>query len=85
MQRDILQLTGPPLSVKDVTTLAEMILRKRAISPRWSDRSFYKQHPEVKARWSQQLNRIRALQRNIFAALEAFFEAVRDLTNVCNC
>jgi len=28
-QCDILQRTGFPLSVKDVTTLAEMILRKR--------------------------------------------------------
>ena len=83
-QCDILQRTGFPLSVKDVTSLAEMILRKReptaTISPRWIDRSFYKQHPEVKARWSQQLDRIRALQGNNFAALEAFFEAVRDLT-----
>ena len=76
-QCDILQRTGYPLSVKEVATLAEMILRKRdptaTISPRWIDRSFYKQHPEVKARWSQQLDRIRALQGNNFAALEAFF------------
>jgi hypothetical protein len=78
---DILQRTGFPLSVKDVTALAGKILRKRdpdaTVSPRWIDRSFYKRHPEVKARWSQQLDRIRAVHGNNFAALELFFEMVR--------
>jgi len=61
---DILQRTGFPQSVKDAIALAEKILQKRdptaTISPRWLDRSFYKRHPEVKARWSQQLDRVRA-------------------------
>jgi hypothetical protein len=59
---DILQRAGFPQTVKDVTASAEQILQKRnptaTVSSRWIDRSFYKQHPEVKARWSQQLDRI---------------------------
>jgi len=77
----ILQRTGFPLSVKDVTALARKILRKRkpntTVGPRWIDHSFYKRHPELKARWSQQLDRIRAVHGNNFAALELFFEMVR--------
>jgi hypothetical protein len=82
---DILQRTGFPQNVKDAIALAEKILRKRdptaTISPRWLDRSFYKRHPEVKARWSQQLDRVRATHGNNFAALEAFFEMVYPLPN----
>jgi len=77
---DILRRTGFPQSVKDTIALAEEILRKRdptaTISPRWLDRSFYKRHPEVKARWSRQLDRVGATHGNGFAALEAFFGLV---------
>jgi hypothetical protein len=78
---DILQRVGFPQSVKDVRDMAEQILRKRdptgTVSPRWIDRFLYKHHPEVKARWSRQLDRIRASHGNNFAALELFFENVR--------
>ena len=78
---DILQRVGFPQSVKDVRDMAEQILRKRdptgTVSPRWIDRFLYKHHPEVKARWSRQLDRIRPSHGNNFAALELFFENVR--------
>jgi hypothetical protein len=77
---DILQRAGFPMNVKDVTALAETILRKRdptgTVSPRWLDRCFFKRHPEVKVRWSQQLDRIRATHGNNFAAIELFFQIV---------
>jgi len=59
---------------------AGKILRKRkpdaTVGPRLIDHSFYKRHPEVKAQWSQQIDRIRAAHGNNFAALELFFEMV---------
>ena len=75
---DILQRSGFPQSVKDVRDMAEQILRKRdpteTVSPRWIDRFLYKHHLEVKARWSRQLNRIRASHGNNSAALELFLK-----------
>jgi len=67
--------------VKDVRDMAEQIIRKRdpteTVSPRWIDRFLCKHHPDIKARWSRQLDRIRASHGNNFAALELFFEKVR--------
>jgi len=77
---NILQRAGFPQTVKDVRDLAQTILRKRdptgTISPQWIDRYFYKQHPEVKARWSQQLDKVRVWHANKFYALESFFKTV---------
>ena len=64
---DILQRAGFPETVQDVRDLAQTLLRKRdptgTVSPRWIDRYFYKQQPEVEARWSQQLDKIRVGMR----------------------
>jgi hypothetical protein len=77
---DLLQRAGFPQTVQDVRDLAQTLLRKRdptgTVSPRWIDRYFYKQHPEVKARWSQQLDKIRVWHTNKFDALESFFAIV---------
>jgi hypothetical protein len=81
---EILQRAGFRQSIRDVRDLAEKILQKRdptaTVSPRWIDRCLYKHHPEVKARWSQQLDRLRARHGNNFNALELFFEMVSVMT-----
>jgi hypothetical protein len=81
---DILQRAGFRQSIRDVRELAK-ILQKRdpagTVGPRWIDRCLYKHHPEVKARWSQQLDRLRARHGNNFNALESFFEMVSVLTD----
>lgn len=74
---DILQRAGFAQNARDVRDLTEVLLRKRnptaTVSPRWIDRYFYKQNPEVKARWIQQLDKIRVQQGNKHYALEQFF------------
>ena len=63
---EILQRAGWLQTPKDARILALEILQKRdpdaKIGEDWVRKSLYKRHPEIKARWSQQLDRIRALR-----------------------
>ena len=67
---------------KDVWILALEILQKRGpdgkIGEDWVRKSLYKPHPEIKARWSQQLYRIRALcgSKGNYLAIKLFFDNV---------
>ena len=67
---------------KDVWFLALEILQKRdpdgEIGEDWARKSFYKPHPEIKARWSQQLDRIRAL-----CGSKGNYLAIKLFDNVC--
>ena len=79
---DILQRAGWLQPPKDVRILALEILQKRdpdgKIGEDWVCKSLYKRHPELKARWSQQLDRIRALRgsKGNYLAIKLFFDNV---------
>ena len=64
-------------SIRDVTAIAEEILRNRepaaTISPRWVQWSLHQHRPDVGIRWSQQLNCIRTRHTNYYSALELFW------------
>lgn len=83
---EILQRGGFPQSIGDVTAIAEEILRKHepaaTVSPRWVQRSLHQRRPDVRIRWSQQLNRIRARHTNNYNALELFWQNVSLLLHM---
>lgn len=76
----ILGRAGFPPTPKEVTATAQCILQKRLpdakIGSRWVNKSLYQRHPEMKARWSQLLEKVRAFKGNNVAALEQFFSTV---------
>lgn len=82
---EILQRTGFPQTTQDVRRIAESVLQKRdpdgRVGPRWVDQSFYTHHPEIKARWSQQLDNIRARKGNNHKSLEMFYISVKPATS----
>ena len=79
---DTLQRAGWLQTPKDARILALEILQKRdpdgKIGEDWVRKSLYKRHPEIKARWSQQLDRIRALRgsKGDYLAIKHFFDNV---------
>ena len=79
---DILQRAGWLQTPKDAQILALEILQKRdpdgEIGEDWVCKSLYKRHPEIKARWSQQLDRIRALRgsKGDYLPIKLFFDNV---------
>ena len=81
---DILQRAGWLQTPKDVRIMALEIIQKRnpdaQVGKDWVRNSLYKRHPEIKTRWSQQLDRIRALRgsEGNYLAIQLFFD------NVCS-
>ena len=79
---DILQRFGWLQTPKDVRILALEIVQKRdpnaKVGNDWVHNSLYKRHPEIKTRWSQQLDRIRALHgsKGNYQAIKLFFDNV---------
>ena len=65
-RREILQCSGWLQTPADIRALALVILQKRdpnaKVGKDWTRNSLYKRHPEIKSRWSQQLDRVRALR-----------------------
>ena len=63
---DVLQRSGWSQTPEDVRILALETVQRRdpdaKVSKGWVRHSLYKRHPEIKLRWSQQLDRIRALR-----------------------
>ena len=80
---DILQRAGWLQPPKDVRILAIEIVQKRGpdakVGADWTRKSLYKHHPDIKSRWSQQLDRIRALRgsKGNYLAIKLFL-----ITNV---
>ena len=78
---EILQCGGFPQSIRDVTAIAEEILRNRepaaTVSPPWIQRNSDQHRPDVGI--GHQLNRIRAQHTNNYSALELFWQNVRLL------
>ena len=79
---DILQYSGWLQAPEDVRVLALEIVQKRdpdaEVGKDWVRNSLYKRHPEIKRRWSQQLDRIRALRgsKGNYKAIKQFFDNV---------
>ena len=79
---DILQRSGWLQTPKDIRILALEIVQKRdpnaKVGNDWVRNSLYKRHPEIKTRWSQQLDRIRALRgsKGNYQAIKLFFDNV---------
>ena len=79
---DTLQRAGRPQIPNDARILALEIIQKRDLGAKigedWIRKSSYKRHPEIKARWSQQLDRIRALRgsKGNYQAIKLFFDNV---------
>ena len=82
---EILQCSGWLQTPADVRALTLEIAQKRdpnaKVGNDWVRNSLYKRHPEIKSRWSQQLDRIRALggSKGNYPAIKQFFD------NVCPC
>ena len=80
---DILQRAGWLQTPKDALILALEIVQKRdpdaKVGEDWVRNSLYKRHPEIKSRWSQQLDRIRVLRgsKGNCQAIKPFFDNVR--------
>ena len=64
-RRDILQHSGRLQTPGDVRVMALEIVQRREPDAKagkdWFRNSLYKRHPEIKLRWIQQLDRVRAL------------------------
>ena len=79
---DVLQRSGWSQTPEDVRILALEIVQKRdpdaKVGKDWVRHSLYKRHPEIKLRWSQQLDRIRALRgsKGNYQAIKLFFDNV---------
>ena len=85
---EVLQRAGFAQTPKDTTSVAEGILRKRVpdgtVGRRWVCQGFYKHRPEVKAHWSVQMGRVRALRgaEDNFKAIETFYSTVNSQVRV---
>ena len=81
---EILPLSGWSQASEDLRILGLEIVQKRdpeaIVGKDWIRNSLYKRHPESKLRWSQQLDRIRALRgsKESYEAIKLFFD------NVCS-
>ena len=79
----MLQRAGFAQTLRDITAVAEEILRKRvpdgSVGRTWVSQSFYKHRPEVKARCTMQMDRARALRgaEDNFKAIETFYSTVK--------
>ena len=79
---EILQCSGWLQTPADERALALEIVQKRDSNAKvgkvWVRNSLYKRHPEIKSRWSQKLDRIRALRgsKGNYQAIKQFFDNV---------
>ena len=76
---EILQPSGWLQTPEDVWVLALEIVQKRdpnaVVGKDWVRNCLYKRHPEIKSRWSQQLDRIRGSKGNC-QVIKLFFDNV---------
>ena len=85
---EILQCSSWLQTPADVRALALEIVQKwdpnAEVGKDWIRNSLYKRYPEIKARWSQQLDRIRALRgsKGNYQAIKQFFDNVCPTTQL---
>ena len=85
---EILQRSGWLQTPADVRALALEIVQKQdpnaKVGKDWIRNSLHKRHPEIKSRWSQQLDRIRALRgsKGNYQAIKQFFDNVCPTTAI---